>query len=453
MLRCLTAGVLALTLLTSQGQATPGPQDMSPQEAYQTAFAGLESGHSALANAIADALLQRDPGDFRFLILKSRAARNIGLFDESTTAGRSAWRQAESDAQKFTAAMVTAQALSSAGKRTRAQLWLRRASDSAPNDSTRALAARDFRYVRARNTWSTELSFNIAPSNNVNNGSANETTQLYGLPLEFRLSGTAQALAGIKYAASAATRYRIDQGANFAHDMVFQFSHRTYTLDADSRASAPGVSGSDFAFTQAAIGYIYQNRPKNGLGPYALNATAGHTLYGGESYFSYLRLSGTQNFRLSDRANLSFSGSGERQFGVASPDADIVRADLRFARQVGALGRLGLSLGHSASSSVTDVSNYNEMRTGVDLTLTKPIFGTRVSFGLDWRQRDYPLSRYDPSGRNDEELSASIDLVFTEIVRYGFNPTLSINAAHTTSNIGLYDSESIGVSFGMRSAF
>ncbi len=453
MLRCLTAGVLALAVLTSPGLASPGPQEMSPEEAYRTAFEGLESGHSKLANAIADALLQRDPGDFRFLILKSRAARNIGLFDESAGAGRTAWREAETDAQKFTAAMVTAQALSSDGKRTRAQLWLRRASDSAPNDGARALAVRDFRYVRARNPWLTELNFNIAPSNNVNNGSANETTQLYGLPFEFRLSGAAQALSGIEYSASAATRYRFDQGANFAHDVVFQFSHRTYTLDADAKASAPGVKGSDFAFTQAAIGYIYRSRPESGLGPFTLNATAGHTLYGGDSYLSYLRLGGAQDMPLGDRANLSFSGSGERQFGVVSADADILRADLRYARNVGTLGRVGLSLGHSTSSSAADVSNYSELRTGVDLTLAKPIFGTRVSFGLDWRQRDYPRSRYDPAGRNDKELSASIDMVFTEIDRYGFNPTLSINAGQTKSNIGLYDRESLGVSFGMRSAF
>ncbi len=453
MLRGLAAGILALTILTSQGQASPGQREMSPEEAYQTAFDGLESGDSALANAIADALLQRDPGEFRYLILKSRAARNIGLFDEAAEAGRTAWRGAETDAHKFTAAMVTAQALSSDGKRTRAQLWLRRASDSAPDPGTRQMAVRDFRYVRARNPWSTELNFNIAPSNNVNNGSANETTRLYGLPFEFQLSGAAQALSGIEYSASVATRYRFAQGATHAHDAVFQLSHRTYSLDADARAAAPGVSGSDFALTQAAIGYVFRKRPEAGPGPYTLSATAGHTLYGGDSYLSYLRVAGTQEFRLNDRANLSFSGSGERQFGVVSANADILRADLRYVRRVGNLGWLGLSLGHSTSDSIAEVSDYSELRTGVDLTLAKPIFGTRVSFGLDWRQRDYPRSRYDPSGRDDEEISASIDLVFTEIERYGFNPTLSINAAQTKSNIGLYDRETLGVAFGIRSAF
>jgi len=449
----LIAALLAWALLGHDIVA--GEVELTPEQAYQAGFDRLNAGQSELANAIADALLQRDPEEFRVLILKARAARNIGQFDEAAAAGRMAWQVAQTDIQKFSAAMVTAQALSSGGQRTRAQLWLRRAANVAPNRGSHALAARDFRYVRARNPWATQLSFNITPSSNINNGSARETTQVYyfGLPFEFQLSGTARALEGMEYSTGVATRYRFAQSATRAHDIVAQFNHRTYSLSADAKAIAPTASGSDFEFTQVALGYVFQGKPKNGLGRYTLNATVGHSWYGGQNYFDYLRLGGSQNIKLDDKTMLAFSGSVERQFGDASPDADIGRVDMRVIRQIGTIGRLSLSLGQSESTSTTDVSEYSERRTGLNFALANPILGAQVSLGLDWRHRDYPRSSYDPAGREDREASASLNMVFTGIERYGFNPTVSVHASQTDSSVGRYDSERLGLSLGVRSSF
>lgn len=453
MIRNLIGALLASAVLAVPSGAGETAVELTPTQAYNVAIKALSTGQPETALALADVLLERDPANAKALILKANAARLLGRFDEAATVARTAWRASETDDDKYASAMIAAQALSSAGKKTRAQLWLRRAVDVAPDGETRALAVRDFRFVRARNPWATELSFNIAPSSNINNGSARETTQLYGLPFEFQLSEAAQALEGVEYSAGVGARYRMYQGSSFAHDAVFQFNYRTYSLSSDAKARAPGVSGSDFAFTQAAIGYIFRNRPEGGLGPYTLNATAGQSWYGGAEYFSYVRLGGTQRIRLGDRTSLSFSGSGERQFGAASSDADSLRGEVRLVRQLNSLGAIGLSLGHTDSRSDTDVSEFTEWRTGVDFSLEKPIAGAQVSFGLDWRQRDFPRSRYDPSGRVDRELSARIDMVFTKIDRFGFNPVLSVQSSWTDSNIGLYDSDKVGVSLGIRSAF
>jgi len=307
--------------------------------------------------------------------------------------------------------------------------------------------------VRARNPWTTEFNFNIGPNDNINNGSRRETTELFGLPFEFVLDGAAQALEGVEYAAGVATRYRFDQSQFHAQDLVFQLSHRTYGLSADAQAQAPGVSGSDFAFSHASIGYVYRRTPEGGLGPYSLSATYGQSWYGGAGYNSALRLGGTQQVLLGPRARLTFSASGERQFGDTGPSADVLRGDVRLVRQIGTVGALGLSLGGTGSESDTDSADYREFRTGVDFALSKPVLGARVSFGLRMRQRDYPRSQYDPTGRDDREISASVNMVFTQIDRYGFNPTMSIVSSMTESNIGLFDSDSLGVRFGLRSAF
>ncbi len=453
MLRQLTWLLGLLIALSAPANADTSVVALTPEEAYQAAAANLEAGQSEVALGLASALLQRDPNDYRALIVTSRAARNLSRFKDAVSAGRAAWRNAETEPEKYTAAMVTAQALASDGRKTLSQVWLRRAADTAPNEGTRAVAVRDFRYVRARNPWSNEFSFNIAPSSNINNGSARETTQLFGLPFEFQLSGDARALSGIEYAAGFASRYRFSQAPSFAHDVVLQFNHRTYSLSADAKAQAPGVSGSDFAFTQAALAYVYQREPEGGLGPYALNATAGQSWYGGDAYFSYVRFGGIQKVKIGPRAILSFSGSAERQFGASAADADILRADLRLARQTGSVGVLGLTLGHTTSISDLDIADYSELRTGVDFRLAKPVLGAKLSFGLQMRQRDYPFSRLDPTGRQDREFTASIDMIFTGIDRYGFNPTLSIESSRTDSNIGLYDNEKLGIQFGIRSAF
>jgi hypothetical protein len=143
---------------------------------------------------------------------------------------RKAWNGSSTPSERFGASMVMAQALSTSGAKTRAQLWLRRAAQNAPNENFKDIAIRDFRYVQRTNPWSTELSFAAAPSSNVNNGSARSTTRLFDLPFEFQLSGTARALSGIQYNAGFATRYRIAESQSSQSDLLFRFDHRTYTL-------------------------------------------------------------------------------------------------------------------------------------------------------------------------------------------------------------------------------
>jgi len=453
--------IAAVLLATTAALAAPGLGQesraitLTPQDAYAAAVANWQAGRLDLAAGLTDALLQRSPGDVDLLILKSRIAEKAGEAKAATTSGRQAWGNAETDSEKYAAAMVTARALLADEKHTRAQLWLRRAAHVAPNDAMHAQAARDFRVVRARNPWAVDLNFNIAPTNNVNNGSARETTQIYlfGLPFEIPLNGTARALSGLEYAAGGSARYRFKQTGTSAHDLIFQLSHRTYTLSSDARDQAPGAKGSDFAFTHGAIGYVFHNRPPNGLGPYSLRATAGQTYYGGDEYLNYLRFGGAQSIKLNDKTGLSFSGAAERQYGIAAPDADILRGDLRLSYKLGNIGTLGATAGHTASFSDNDQVKYSENRLGLNLHLAKPILGADVSFGLEVRQRDYPVSAFTTNGREDTEVSASINLVMTEIEKYGFNPTLSINSSQTSSNIGRYDSSKIGVSFGIRSAF
>lgn len=447
---------ICIAVLGILGAAPSHAEDitgLTPEQLRRGGSNALSIGNNRLAKEIATALLLRQSDDFSALIIKSRAERNLGEAKEAVKSAKRAWQAAETDEQRFTAAMIRAQALATDGNHTASQVWLRRAVQNAPDARARAVATRDFQYVRARNPWAAQLSFNITPSNNINNGSARETSELFGLPFEFQLSGESQALEGIEYSTGVVGRYRFDQTATYAQDIAFQANYRTYSLSDASKAQAPGVSGSDFAFGQTAIGYTFHKTPKDWIGPYSVSAVGGRTWYGGDLYFDYVQLSGTQTLKLSATTSLSFRGAVEAREGHQTADSESLRADLRLNYRVGQLGVASFSIGNTESTSNDDLNAYSELRGGIDFALAKPVFGTRVSFGLSVRERDYDRSRYDPAGRNDVEVGARLDLVFTELEQYGFNPTLTIKASETESNIGLFDSNRFGVQLGIRSAF
>ncbi|MEL7116363.1 MAG: hypothetical protein AAGP08_12370 [Pseudomonadota bacterium] len=439
---------------------------LTPNEMRMGANNALIIGDNKLALEIANALLWRDADDSVAHTIKSRAERNLGRVDAALDSAKDAWRTAETEGHRFNAAMVRAQALATAGNHTASQFWLRRAVEGAPDDETRAVATRDFQYVRARNKWSANFSFNITPSSNVNNGSSRDSFTLSdnAHPIlrllaalanteESNVSGAAQALEGLEYSGGVVGRYRFSQTETYAHDITFRANYRTYTLSDDAKAQAPGVSGSDFAFGETALGYTFHNTPENWIGPYSLSVMGGRTWYAGDPYFDFLRLGGTQIYKLSDRAALSFHGSAERRDGLQIADSDNLRGDVRFRFAVSELGVAALTLGHTKSMSNDTQLDYTEWRGGIDFTLAKPVLGTRVSFGVTVSERAYDVSIWDMSGRDDFEVGAHVDVVFTELEHYGFNPTITIKASETDSNIGRFDANRVGVQFGIRSAF
>lgn len=454
--KALRRGAAALFLLsTAAVAAEDGGANLTPQEMTQTAARAIAAGDNALAAQIAAALLQRDPQDVAALIVQSRAQRNLGEVDAARASAKAAWEAAETDAHRFAAAMVRAQALATSGNHTASQLWLRRAVQHSPDDEARAIATRDFRYVRARNPWAAQLSFNIAPTNNINNGSNRDTIPVYifGIPAEARLSGSARALEGVEYSGGVAGRYRFAQSQTHAHDILFRTNYRTFSMTESAKAQAPGVSGSDFAFGEAAVGYAYHLTPAQWIGPFSLDGVVGRTWYGGQPYMDYARIGGTQQVVLSEKSALSFRTSGERQFNQGGGTADLLRADLRFSQVVGTLGTLGLSVGGTTSSSANSNDDFTEWRGGLDFTLAKPILGTQVNLALQRRERDYERFFLTLNGRSDLEYSAQVNFTFQQVDYYGFSPTLTIHASETDSSIGRFDSDRLGLQLGIRSSF
>ncbi|WP_306006889.1 porin family protein [Aquicoccus porphyridii] len=425
---------------------------LSPGDMRLATIVAIEAGDTARARALTDALLARDPHDIEALLLAARAHRDAGQAREAQTHARRAWSVARAPRERHAAALAMAQALASSDQRTRAQFWLRRAAHHAPNERLRQAAVRDFRYVRQRNPLSVQLRFGITPKSNVNNGSANSTIDIFGLP-DVNLTGAARALSGLEVMGGAALRYRVAETPSRATDLTFNALRRDYRLSSEARRIAPTARGSDFAFAAISAGVTQRFMQLDTRRETTLSAALGKTWYGGSPYSDFARLSVGHTMPLSRVSRLDVKLTGERTRGPAAPHADLLRAQASYTRVLSNRGQIGLSLQLTDSRASHASADFTEVATRLSYAPPQPILGVKTSFGLGLRARDYPATPYRAGARRDREASADMTMAFDRMDYLGFTPTLTLSTSRTDSNVGLFDVENLGLALGLRSAF
>lgn len=451
LLLAVVIGIGLPSAVSAEEPGSAGGTQLSPENLYAVGQKALETGRPDVAADVARALLQRDPADREALLLEARAARALGDYARSRALSKRLWQTADSDGQKYLAAITRAQAEASDGRRTIAQYWLRRAVQEAPNEAARRRAIQDFRYVRARNPLSFRLDFGVAPSSNVNGGSSSDTLWLYGIP--FTLPGSAQALSGLEYRLSANLEYTVSESPAQRTALGLNIGGRTYALSSSAERKAPGMKGSDFALF-ATEAYLTQRRRAAGGGEWDGRLTVGHNVYSGEPLSDYLRAEGGRSWSIAAGRQFRLGTSLERQWRrdddrnsamLSGLDAQLTQR-FRFGELM-----VGAELGQVQSSS----SQVDHDRAALSLgyQLAKPVAGVSLglSAGLDWR--DYARSPYATDGRRDTELSLGVQGVLSQAGYMGFAPELGLRYVHTNSNVSLYESDEVGVTLRLRSAF
>jgi tetratricopeptide (TPR) repeat protein len=402
------------------------------------------------AAAYAAALLARDPGDFAARLLAARVARDAGQNAAARSHARGAWAAAATPPERFAAAMVRAQALASDGNRTAAMFWLRRAADEAPTAQTRAIAARDFAYVRARNPLSAELAFSAAPSSNVNNGSRYETITLFGAP--FTLSPAARALSGGVMAAGLRLGFRLTESEVQRTDLRLTATHRAVWI---SDPAGAGVDPGDFAFTAVEASVEHRRRPGAGPVQWTLGATAGRNWYGGAPLSDYLRLEAGWDRPVAGGRHVILGAGAEKQWRLdtAARNAEVlsVRAGVVQALASGDRLRLDGTL-RATVSAAPEVSN-GAAALRFQWDRGAPVMGLRVGASAGIEGRDYGPSPLAPGGRQDLRLDAALSLTVERLGYLGFAPVIDLKAVRSGSNVPLYDGTDIGISLGFRSVF
>lgn len=452
--RLLRGAALAFVLALAPAAVAAKKIELSPQAMRVLGDKALAAGYAKDAVGIADALLKRDPNDIGALLLRARALRALARFPEAAQSVRRAWRLADTAPEKFASAMVRAQVLSSQGRRTAAQFWLRRAVQAAPDPRAKAMAVRDFRYVRDRNPWVLNFSFSITPSNNVNNGSSSTTTQILGLP--FVLSADAQALSGTIAQAGLGATYRLHPTETSRTEFRLAAMANNVWLSPSAKAAAPTARGSDYNFAAVEAG-VWQEfrRSRASLAIWHWSATLGHNWYGGPSLSDYARLGLGGARPLSARVKASWDLSYEHQWrrDVASRSADVVSGQAGLTWQLRNHDILGVTVGARHTGSLAQDIDHQSVFARIAWSRAKPIKGVAIGASLSVERRNYGDFSPLTGPRRDTTVSADLTMIFTQVSYLGFSPSLDLTYARTDSTLGLYRSRQAGLLLGFRSQF
>lgn len=452
----LVKALLIVANLTCPFAVQAKPITLSVEAMRQLAFEAVTAGFADQALAYSDLLLQRDPKDSTALAIRAQAFRALGRTAEAHVTAKLAWKTAESDNGRYGAAMAMAQVLSTQGRRTAAQLWLRRAAQVAPNARAYAIARRDFGYVKSRNPWVLQFDTSASPSSNLNNGSSNSHMTIGNLPILFDIPPDQQALSGLQFGLGLTATYRFSPtGPNRQTEARVGLMGQSVALSADAKEKAPEARAADYRYTALEFGLAHHR----GLDPVNKNVlhisgTVGHNWYGGADLSNYLRLALALDHNLHNGSSLSFGLAGDHTARLDRP----IQSSERLTASVGynfTLGshRLSLQVEGAQTESISAEVRNDAVTLSLGWKKTKPVVGLILSGGIDLTQQVFADSRYVVGGREDDKMTAQVQMGFQNVEYMGFSPLLTLQATQVNSNTAQNTRHNLGITLGIQSAF
>jgi len=436
----LLATAVALWIVPTEvaAQDTDASLQLSTQQALDLARQALVQGNIPLADAISTALLERDPDDAAALMIRSLAARAAGAFDIAEEAAAQAYRISEIPALRFDAAFLVADIKTRKEQYTRAQFWLRRADNVAPDAQRRDASARAFQNVARRNPLGVQLRFTVRPSNNVNNGAETLIIELGGLP--FNLDPSAQQLSGYEASTGVSLTYRLSEDETQKIEALAELFHRKIWLDSKAKELVPDADGSDFDYSVVIAGIRQQRLIRPDLGITQITGLFGQSWYGSEELARWGELQLGQTVRQSNVQQLRFGSiiRTEKRLDddVNSSNSIALSVDLtRAAESGGALG-FGATLKNVWSDSATvDLSSITlrANRSFDQIGAVQP----RLSASVE--QRNYHEFNSVAGGRDDITMSFGVNVTLPDVSYFGFLPQLSLQGRRTWSSVDIYD--------------
>ncbi len=446
----------------AQAQTAAGPaRTLTLPQARAAADAALRAGKFGDAEIIAKGLLLADPDDaFAHLVLAA-AAQGMGRWTDARTAARTAYYKAEARPQRHQAAQIASRAAFQDKRTLAAQLWLRRAVEAAPNGTpVRAQTEARYRALRRASPYTIFAGMAVSPSSNVNNGAETRFNRIEGLPFVGFLSPDAQALSGIVAQGRAGARIKLSYGKRHLTTLTPALSVTRVFLSEDAQEQSPTSENADFARTDLSLRLAHaqtlQSAPKLQL---SYGASLGRGWRAGDLDQSWAELSAGAALRdvAGGIAQAQVSRRVQRSETTEGLRAETNTLRLGWQRSIGQGHKL------SAQAFVADTSsnraNARKSSKGASLTFAPDlsIGPARLSLTLGATQthyEDYAVGFFAvPGGRTDTTRFGRIAISFDDWDYAGFTPTVGITTSRTTSNVSRFDTQTTGVSFGIRSSF
>ncbi|WP_216036391.1 MULTISPECIES: surface lipoprotein assembly modifier [unclassified Octadecabacter] len=432
---------------------------MTPLDARTLAGQLIDARQPAAAREIALSLVDANPNDVASLVALARAEIALGNHDAAITAARAAKTAAQTPTQNYLASLAMADVLAQSERFTRSQFWLRRAIQHAPNTQAEQVAVQAFRRVRRANPLAIELSFGLAPSDNVNSGNANQTINFAYLPgvlgeVEWLVPADERPLAGLELSLQTDLRYRIAQSETNRTSLEFGLFGRTYIMSSQARESAPDVTGESLSYYKVSTGILHEWRPQGPNNPYFARLNFTNAWSGGDPYQFEIDATLGTGFTLANEDRLSISG-GVRHTSRHNSDSEILTYSLRgrWARTLGNRDVISLNAQRAhATSDTTDLA-YHGTTIGVSYDFGDIIDGIDLETSYSEQFRVYETSAFDPAGREDRISSLRFDVGISRVDFFGFQPVVTVQGRRTDSSVPRFDTEGVQAGINFRSSF
>lgn len=403
-------------------------------------------------------LLHADPNDPAALVVLAATEPHLGRAKSASAAGLRAWKQADSKALKSEAALFTARAEAFEKRYGRAKIWLRRAYTTAQTPQQKQVVATSYKQVRALSPWTTQLSFSVNPSSNINGGSSSNLLEIEDFPYIGVLSGSAQALPGTVTTAEAQLSYKLSQDRSHLTQVRIGAFHNFHSLPQEARLAAPGLTGGDLNFALVEAGLVHQIKPGTSPLPDYFALSYGKSFFGGAALDHYLRGDVGKIYRLNPKTSAQLRLSLDRRWSDrGAPSTDGRRVEAQLTRAIAGNSALSLTFGLREASSRSMQQDYSGWDAKLGLNLGKPVGPVSLSGSLGFGVRDYQSYRIGffpvPGGRQDKTATAQLNMQLRDVDYMGFHPVISLQKTQTWSNISRFETDSVGVTLGLRSSF
>lgn len=441
------------------GTAPAASAAVTPTAARALILRALEAGRLDVAGGLALKLLRADPEDPFAHMVMSTVLMRAGNHVEARRAAKLAFRHAESPRQRHEAARVVAATEARDERFVMGQFWMRRALQAAPSEPTRARSKREYRALRRAARLRFQLSGQIVPSSNVNNGAADRINVVDGIPVVGILPATSQALSGTIAEVGGSFTYRLHRGETSETRLTGMGQIRRVTLSDEARKKAPAADEADYGSTYAALGLAH-HRALGGAGGLATaRLSFGQVWNGGERSYDLASGGLSYGFNLDPRLRLTASLDHQLRHNDAAGLADVRTTGLRLSavHQLANNDSLALSLGSTLATSDNGQARAETRSARLSYHRADPVGPVSLSASLGVSETTYPDYRLlfwaVPDGRQDSRRTAEVTFGFDQLDYLGFSPTLTVTSERTLSNVSRFETEELSVSLGLRSVF
>lgn len=372
--------------------------------------------------------------------------------DREVSGTQHMFRTGKSLETRFAAARQVAAHHVENGRLARAQWWLRRAANYAPDRAAADANRADFQAISRKRVFHPRLRFDIRPTDNINNGADNQILRLGHIILVFPTS--ALALSGIEYTARADLKWILSRGKTQRTTLDIDLFGRSYSLSQDAQKKAPGARGRDYALTQVALGLTHA-RQIVPFGRTELRLGAGRVQSGGDPLRQFYRLDVAQHLTLSETSRALVSVQFENQTALRAGQSNARLLGLRYSQAFQRPSGAGWQVTLDAQRYQAEAkgASYQLQQAYVTHHLARPIATLAVSAFAGVTRKHYPEFALSLDGRSDHTIEVGTRVLFTDSTYMGFSPTMTLSAYRTQSNVDLFDTQGASVSFGFQSRF